>query len=171
MQECDQTCDALREELSRLRSVGTHVRADARCALTNKYVLDESEPFYAFPSGYVVLEGALKREIMPFLNTKQKARVTSIEKELSQLRKKKGSKNSREAAQDDCMLEELQSELDGLIAAECPLSKFKFGSIFFTQHHYLFLTPATFCFQKTTAGSAMVNSIDHGFLDDEDSNT
>jgi uncharacterized protein YukE len=118
MQECDQTCDALREELSRLRTVGTYVRTNARCAFTNKLVLEENEPFYAFPSGYVVLEGALKREIMPFLNTKQKARVESIEKELSQLRKNKGTHN-------DCMLEDLQSELDGLIAAECPLSEFE----------------------------------------------
>lgn len=125
MQECDQACDALREELGRLRSVETHVRADARCAFTNKYVLDANEPFYAFPSGYVVLEEALKQEIKPFLNAKQQARVESLENELSQLRKKQVKKNSSsmEAAQDNYAIEELQSELDGLIAAECPLSK------------------------------------------------
>jgi len=141
MQECDHACDALREELSRLQTAGTHVRADARCAFTNKYVLDVEEPFYAFPSGYVVLEGALKREIMPFLNPKQQARVKQIEKELSKLRNSKGIKNrsSLDAGQDGYAVEELQSELDGLIAAECPLT-----------------------------GSVMVNSIDHGFLEEED---
>eukprot|EP00956_Cyclotella_meneghiniana_P021818 scaffold40285_cov72-Cyclotella_meneghiniana.AAC.1 len=141
MQECDHACDALREELSRLQTAGTHVRADARCAFTNKYVLDVDEPFYAFPSGYVVLEGALKREIMPFLNPKQQARVKQIEKELSKLRNSKGIKNrsSLDAGQDGYAVEELQSELDGLIAAECPLT-----------------------------GSVMVNSIDHGFLEEED---
>lgn len=125
MQECDHACDALREELGRLQSAGTHVRADARCAFTNKYVFDKDEPFYAFPSGYVALEGALKREIMPFLNSKQQARVMHIEQELSKLRKSKGIKNktSLDAAQDEYTIEELQSELDGLIAAECPLSE------------------------------------------------
>ena len=133
MQECDHACDALREELSRLQTAGTHVRADARCAFTNKYVLDEDEPFYAFPSGYVVLEGALKREIMPFLNSKQQARVKQIEKELSKLRNSKGIKNrtSLDAAQDEYAVEELQSELDGLIAAECPLSELQYVSCIF----------------------------------------
>lgn len=125
MQECDQACDALREELGRLRSAGTHIRSDARCAFTNKYILDQSEPFYAFPSGYVVLEGALKREVMPFLNSKQQARLTFLENELSRFRKNKENKNKSllDAGQDDYAIEELQAELDGLIAAECPLSK------------------------------------------------
>lgn len=136
MQECDQACDALREELGRLRSAETHVRADARCAFTNKYVLDEDEPFYAFPSGYVVTEGALKREVKPLLNPKQLNRVVAIENELSQLRKKHLNSLSSNSAQDNYAIEELQSELDGLIAAECPLT-----------------------------GSLMVNSIDQDFFD------
>lgn len=125
MQECDQACDALRDELVRLRSAGSYVRADARCAFTNKYVLDEGEPFYAFPSGYVVLEEALKREILPFLNSKQRDRVVFLEKEIALLRKDQENKNksSINTAQDNYALEQLQAELDGLIAAECPLSK------------------------------------------------
>ena len=125
MQECDQACDALRDELGRLRSAGSHVRADARCAFTKKYVLDEGEPFYAFPSGYVVLEEALKQEIVPFLNSRQQERVAFLEKEIAQMRRNQANKNksSIDAVQDNYALEELQSELDGLIAAECPLSK------------------------------------------------
>ena len=140
MQECDQACDALREELGRLQTVGTHVRADARCALTNKHVIGGGEPFYAFPSGFVVLESALKREIMPFLNSKQQARITALEKELSRLRRNRESKNpsSLDVAQDDYDSEELQAELDGLIAAECPLT-----------------------------GSLMVNSIDCDFVEED----
>mmetsp|Transcript_21831 Transcript_21831/g.37458 ORF Transcript_21831/g.37458 Transcript_21831/m.37458 type:complete len:619 (+) Transcript_21831:112-1968(+) len=144
MNECDQTCDALREELSRLRSVGTQVRADARCAFTNKYILDAGEPFYAFPSGYVVLETALKNELMPHLNEKQINRLRFIEKELARIRdrsivKVSDGRRSYEEAKAEYEIEELQNELDGIIAAECPLT-----------------------------GSVMVDSIDHGFSDDEE---
>jgi len=141
MNECDQTCDALRDELSRLKTVGTRVRADARCALTNKCILEQGEPFYAFPSGYVVLEAALKREVIPHLNEKQLGRVKFIEDELARLsRPRAGSgRSSYEVAKEDYQREELRSELDGLIAAECPLT-----------------------------GSVMVESIDHGFSGDEE---
>lgn len=141
MNECDQTCDALRDELSRLKTVGTQVRADARCAFSNKHVMEEGEPFYAFPSGYVVLESALKREVLPRLNETQLERVTFIENELARLRRLRASNNrsSYELARDDYEIEELQVEMDGLIAAECPLT-----------------------------GSVMVDSIDCGFPGDED---
>jgi len=141
MNECDQTCDALRDELSRLKTVGTQVRADARCAFTNKCVLDEVEPFYAFPSGYVVLESALKKEVFPYLNKKQTGRVNYIENELARFRRSRASssRSSYEVAKDDYEIEELQVEMDGLIAAECPLT-----------------------------GSVMVDSIDQGFSGDDE---
>ena len=124
MNECDQACDALREELGRLKTVGTRVRGDARCAFTNKYVLEEREPFCAFPLGYVVLETALKREVMPYLNQKQVGRVKFIENELARVRRLRGSggRSTHEMALYDYDIEELQVELDGLIAAECPLT-------------------------------------------------
>ena len=56
MNECNQACDAFHEELGRLKTVGTRVRGDGRCLFTNKYVIEEREPFYAFPLRYVVLE-------------------------------------------------------------------------------------------------------------------
>jgi len=142
MNECDQACDALRDELSRLKTVGTRVRADARCAFTNRRVLEEGEPFYAFPSGYVALESALKREVMPYLNERQVERVKFLEGELARLRRSRASGGERspyEEAKDHYEMQELQVELDGLIAAECPLT-----------------------------GSVMVDSIDRGFSDDED---
>jgi len=138
MNECDQTCDALREELLRLKETGTQVRADARCALTNKRILENGEPFYAFPSGYAVLESALKREVIPYLNEKQLNRVKFIENELERIRKL--GRNPYEIAKYEYEIEELISELGGLIAAECPLT-----------------------------GTVMVESIDSGFSsDDED---
>ena len=140
MNECDKMCDTLREELKSLKTSGTtRVRADARCALTNKPILGQS--LYAFPSGYVVLESALKREVIPYLNEKQAARVDTIEKELEKLRKSRDSRGqtSYEIVNNDYKIDELQVELDGLIAAECPLT-----------------------------GSVMVDSIDRGFAGDEE---
>lgn len=128
MNECDQTCDTLRDEISRLRTHRMQMKADARCALTDALVLNAGEPFYVFPSGYVFLESALKTEVVPFLNERQNTRVGEIQKEISRLRNK--------MTNDSPEINTLQAELDGLIAAECPLT-----------------------------GSLMVNSIDRGFDD------
>lgn len=132
MNESDQACDALRGEISRLRTHRMEMKSDARCAYTNKAVLSAGEPFYAFPSGYVVLESALKKEVLPFLNKRQVQRVSEIEREMkgfSQLQR-----------QQDPRFDTLRAELDGLIAAECPLT-----------------------------GSIMVDSIARGFDDDLES--
>lgn len=133
MNECDQTCEALREEINRLSSHRMQMRANARCALTNQLVLNAGGPFYVFPSGYVFLESALKAEVIPHLNKKQRGRVEEILQSITELRQASSSSMSDE---DETKLEALQAELDGLIAAECPLT-----------------------------GSIMVDSIDHGFDD------
>lgn len=140
MNECDQACDALRNELSRMKTVGTQIRSDSRCAFTNKLILEQKEPFYAFPSGYVAIESALKKEVIPYLNEKQVARIRYIENELAKVRSRASSsgRSAYEQAKDDYEVENLQAELDGLIAAECPLT-----------------------------GSVMVDSIDRGFSEDE----
>ena len=112
MNECDQVCDSLRGEIGRLRTHRMEMKSDARCAYTGKEVLSAGEPFYVFPSGYVVLESALKREVLPYLNDKQARRVAELEQELKR-------NNNRRS---DAKYDSLQAELDGLIAAECPLT-------------------------------------------------
>mmetsp|Transcript_1495 Transcript_1495/g.2027 ORF Transcript_1495/g.2027 Transcript_1495/m.2027 type:complete len:272 (+) Transcript_1495:2-817(+) len=137
MKEGDQTCDGLRKEINRLSSHRMQMKASARCAFTNELVLMAGEPFYVFPSGYVAVESALKDEVMPFLNDRQQSRVEEIEKSMEQLQRQVDSNEAKsEEVNSDALLdiEELQSELDGLIAAECPLTGFR-----------------------------MVDSIDHGF--------
>jgi hypothetical protein len=109
MTECDSMCDSLREEISRLRNHRMTMRATGRCALTNKVALGAGEPFYVFPSGYVILASALKKEVLPYLNQKQRARVNELEKML-------------QSGDSTPNRDELQAELDGLIAAECPLT-------------------------------------------------
>mmetsp|Transcript_9411 Transcript_9411/g.13793 ORF Transcript_9411/g.13793 Transcript_9411/m.13793 type:complete len:1459 (-) Transcript_9411:270-4646(-) len=149
MNECDETCDALRHEIQRLHQHQMHMKSDARCAFTHKLVLEEDEPFYVFPSGFVVLESALKKQIISYLNETQKERLEKVENELSKLRNPKqqqpppGSNNGILDVKDaQIRRETLQNELDGLIAAECPLT-----------------------------GSMMVDSIDKGFasMDEDDS--
>ena len=128
MNDCDHACDALRGEISRLRTHRMELKSDAKCAFTKKAILTAGEPFYVFPSGYVVLESALKEEIKPHLNEKQLSRVEEIEQEII--------RNTKLAGPSSQTIDLLQSELDGLIAAECPLT-----------------------------GSAMVDSIDQPFAD------
>ena len=128
MNDCDHACDTLRGEISRLRTHRMELKSDARCAFTKKVVLTAGEPFYVFPSGYVVLESALKHEIKPHLNEKQLSRVAEIEQDLIS--------GTKRGAPSSLALDSLQAELDGLIAAECPLT-----------------------------GSAMVESIDQPFTD------
>ena len=71
-----------------------------------------------------IFEKSLKQEVIPYLNQKQRDRVQYIESEITRLRKLKERRNrtSYEVAKDGYEMEELQSELDGLIAAECPLT-------------------------------------------------
>lgn len=138
MSECDHTCQTLREEITNLNDYKTEMKSNARCAFSQKIVMDQNEPFYVFPSGYVTLESSLKQEVFPYLNTKQRSRLESIEKELIEIQRV--SKDEQKI--DDEMkheLDVLQAELDGLIAAECPLT-----------------------------GAVMVESIDRSFLDDKE---
>ena len=135
MNECDQTCDALREEIDRLNDYSVQVKSEARCAFSKKSVLQGNEPFYIFPSGFVVLEKSLIKEVTPYLNAKQRLRLKEVRDELSKLKSR--GPNSETFYADSLRKMELQSELDGLIAAECPLT-----------------------------GSIMVNSLDRGFLDE-----
>lgn len=128
MSECDKACDIYRSEITQLRNYQMRMKIDARCALTNKKVLGAGEPFYVFPSGYVFLATPLKEMVIPYLNEKQRQRVVELDKSLSEL------------SESDKRKESLQRELDGLIAAECPLT-----------------------------GSIMVDSIDKEFDDVEES--
>lgn len=131
MNECDQASQSLREEIARLQQNGAQMRADARCAFTRKLVVHENEPFYVFPSGYVVLESVLKREVSPLLNDKQRQRLDQIDQDLKEMRGKMNSMNLLEKAsweydrnvnESRTRLDELQNEWDGLLAGDCPLT-------------------------------------------------
>jgi len=119
MNECDKVCQSLRDEVRSLGNYNTLMKGNTRCAFTHTIVMNENESFYVFPSGYAVLESALKREVMPYLNEKQRSRVETIEQEIHHVKTSAGQSDSFETSN---RLEELQSELDGLIAAECPLT-------------------------------------------------
>lgn len=87
------------------------MKGDARCAFTHRLVLDAGEPFYIFPSGYVVLASALRQHVIPYLNDRQRAQVIELEARIN-----------TGGGYGSASLEDLQTELDGLLAAECPLT-------------------------------------------------
>ncbi len=127
MSDCDQTCNGLRDEIRRLSDYTSQMSANATCVFTEKPVVAESQPFYIFPSGFVALESALKKEVVPYLNDKQKSHMDLIEKEIEEIKchlnNSTESKEEFQGGSDDMYrLEELQCDLDGLIAAECPLT-------------------------------------------------
>jgi hypothetical protein len=144
MNDCDHTCNGLREEIRHLSEYTTNMNYDAKCVFTEKSVVGEDEPFYVFPSGFVALESALKKEVIPYLNDMQAELLASIEREMQEIKAQiAGSLSDGEVKSEDneyqYRLDELQCRLDGLIAAECPLT-----------------------------GSIMIESIDHGFCDSKE---
>eukprot|EP00546_Thalassionema_frauenfeldii_P020940 CAMPEP_0178903432 /NCGR_PEP_ID=MMETSP0786-20121207/5151_1 /TAXON_ID=186022 /ORGANISM="Thalassionema frauenfeldii, Strain CCMP 1798" /LENGTH=1234 /DNA_ID=CAMNT_0020574797 /DNA_START=203 /DNA_END=3907 /DNA_ORIENTATION=- len=115
MNDCDKTCDELRDEIRRLSNHQMQIRSNARCAYTGTPVLASDEPFYVFPSGYCVLESALIPEVMPFLNEKQKTRVQELRQNLVEPPDEEDETTKK-------LVDQWQAELDGLIAADCPLT-------------------------------------------------
>jgi vacuolar protein sorting-associated protein 18 len=110
MKDCDTICSDLRDDVHQLRHHNINMKADARCALTRKLVLNSGEPFYAFPSGYVVLQSALKEEVLPYMKDKQRRRVVELIERLN---------GNMEETRNQHVL---QTELNGILAAECPLT-------------------------------------------------
>ena len=86
------------------------MRSDARCSLSQRAIVDAGESYYVFPSGYAFLKGPLKDFVFPFLNKAQQSRTIALETQLDA------------APKNDATRRLIQHELDGLIAAECPLT-------------------------------------------------
>jgi len=129
MTECSETCDTLRKEIKSVNNYVMRMMRDAQCAYTKQSVLNSQEMFYIFPSGYVVLESALRKNIYPYLNRDQLKRIETVDKKISDIRTKIDNyfHQPMNFDQEDIKvyeyhLEELQCILDGLIASECPLT-------------------------------------------------
>ncbi|GMH87964.1 hypothetical protein TL16_g11020 [Triparma laevis f. inornata] len=150
--ECDMTCDSLREEIEEVQSAPIQCPRNAKCALSGKPLLrdgkslcDEGDNFYVFPSGFIVQKKALRTTVFLTLSQIQQERVVEIENELEQLggdtyteeivvatastfgaaKQKKTVIIDKSAAERERELEKiktLQDEYDGLIASECPLT-------------------------------------------------
>jgi vacuolar protein sorting-associated protein 18 len=114
----DAMCTSLRDEIRRLHDYTTYMDGSAKCAFTEKYVVKENEPFYVFPSGFVALESALKTQVRPYLNDAQQSRLAELEQEMKDMKSE-----TKESGNDmEYRIKEVQSEIDGFIAAECPLT-------------------------------------------------
>ncbi len=117
--EGELTCDSLSEEIEMLSESRPEVPRDAKCALTGKK-LEKGMSFYMFPSGYAVCDTALRSAVWPHLSEAQQGRVVDIEMRMAELKISDAVGEEREREQED--FGRLQKELDGLIAAECPLT-------------------------------------------------
>jgi vacuolar protein sorting-associated protein 18 len=108
MSDCDQLCESVRHEISRLKNHQMKLKTDARCAITNQRIVAAGEPFYVFPSGFVFLASALKDYVVPLLDEEQRFRVGKLSKRI---------------ATDEVELRaKLQGELDGILAFDCPFT-------------------------------------------------
>jgi vacuolar protein sorting-associated protein 18 len=108
MSDCDQLCESVRNEISRLKNHQMKLRTDARCAITNQRIVAAGEPFYVFPSGFVFLASALKDYVVPLLDEDVQVRVGELSKRI--------------AAEDAESRAKLQGELDGILALDCPFT-------------------------------------------------
>jgi hypothetical protein len=114
----DAMCTSLRDEIRRLNDYTTYMDGSAKCIFTEKYVVRENEPFYVFPSGFVALESALKTQVRPYLNEVQQIRLAQLEEEMKDMKAE-----SKDCDNDiEYRIEEVQNEIDGFIAAECPMT-------------------------------------------------
>ena len=115
----DAMCTSLRDEIRRLNDYTTYMDGSAKCIFTERYVVKENEPFYVFPSGFVALESALKTQVRPYLNEVQQSRLEELEREMKDMETEFKDKAGKDM---EYRMEEMQSEIDGFIAAECPMT-------------------------------------------------
>jgi len=143
MNKCEQVCSDLRKEINRLEVSSVSIAESAKCASTNTPLLSDGEGRYIFPSGHAFMEGALKNAVKPHLNEQQSSRMDDIVGSIDKLLVPGNDKSSVGATslrpEEEDQLENLQCDLDGLIAAECPLT-----------------------------GAIMIESIDKTFADDDE---
>ena len=146
MSKCEQVCADLRKEINSLEASSVSLAESAKCASTKAPVLSQEsdgEGRYVFPSGHAFMESALKDVVRPHLNEQQSTRMEdiagSIDKLLVQGTNKTTAGPTSLRPEDEDRLENLQCDLDGLIAAECPLT-----------------------------GAIMIESIDKTFADDDE---
>lgn len=146
MSKCEQVCADLRKEINRLEASSVSLAESSRCASTNTPLLSQEsdgEGRYVFPSGHAFMESALKDAVKPHLNEQQSSRmgdiVGEIDKLLAQVNNKISAGEITMRPEEEDHLENLLCDLDGLIAAECPMT-----------------------------GAIMIESIDKTFADDDE---
>ena len=109
IEDYTESAENIRKEIGALNSKPMHVSCSEKCALSGAPIL--SGPFYVFSSGYAILADALMKHVLPHLSESQRERSRALHDWL-QLNQNAPS-SERELK---------QAELDGLIAAECPLT-------------------------------------------------
>jgi len=109
MNDLTESAQVIRSETEALAHKPMRVTADQRCALSGKPLLAEGAPYYVFSSGFAYLADALTDFVAPHLSEEQQARLDAL-----------AAKLGASLGADERDL--LEAEVDGLVAAECPLT-------------------------------------------------
>lgn len=103
--------NTIHDEMAGLDDKQLSLPADTRCALSGEKI--SSGPFYVFSSGLAYLESALYEYMVPHLPKDKQDRIALLRAKIDQ---------ASSTNKDDEDITLLETELESLIAAECPLT-------------------------------------------------
>lgn len=121
MDELSLSAETIDKELSGVTTRGFAMRSHQRCEVCSEAlqgITAQLEQFYLFPCGHGYHEACLLRRAEEYLeHASEVQQVRSLQEQISAVSTRAKDADKRSMVQ----LEHLQAEMDGLIAADCPL--------------------------------------------------
>mmetsp|Transcript_13019 Transcript_13019/g.19636 ORF Transcript_13019/g.19636 Transcript_13019/m.19636 type:complete len:1090 (-) Transcript_13019:185-3454(-) len=118
MEELSSAAEMIETELTSVTTRGYGVRAGQVCEICEDPILGRQRQFYLFPCGHGFHEDCLLKKSPEYLDSDTDVKLAlSLEEQIKGVAARAKDNDKRSLAQ----LEQLQAELDGLIAADCPL--------------------------------------------------
>eukprot|EP00595_Chromulina_sp_UTEXLB2642_P003347 CAMPEP_0196765756 /NCGR_PEP_ID=MMETSP1095-20130614/11823_1 /TAXON_ID=96789 ORGANISM="Chromulina nebulosa, Strain UTEXLB2642" /NCGR_SAMPLE_ID=MMETSP1095 /ASSEMBLY_ACC=CAM_ASM_000446 /LENGTH=508 /DNA_ID=CAMNT_0042124375 /DNA_START=1550 /DNA_END=3072 /DNA_ORIENTATION=- len=119
MTELSESAENITQELEGMKKRGYNASTYQRCDFCYDALFNKQ--FYLFPCTHAFHSDCLSKRVTKFLDSSQVANLKSIEDQLKQLTLR-GKDTDKKAAS---LQEYLQKEIDGYIAADCPLCGFQ----------------------------------------------